>query len=358
MLLPFNVEEEGARLELAKAGLNREAGHLGELAVVGVVQVNVEGHGHHRGAAQLALTEAQLQVLHLPVESQRAECGAVHIKGPCHDRRRHVGIGTALQVEAVEVLVVAVHLRHAYVIIVLQVFNSLIQFLRCLAQGYRQHPPFSIQAERALRFQRRYQVAPEGAVLGHRSQFKQVVQIHIADSRAIPGSLGEQAMAPCDETDLTQVHCRASPHESFHDVLLLLEHRRLTIEVLRILLILSVERLLKLPCHLQEHALHGLHSHLRERGIEHLHSHHAHAIGIRPCLQCRRRHHQRLPSYASQSHHVGRRCLDSELAVEVGQRVVVLADIDAHQRQRLARLGIYDAGRKGHRPFRCYVLSP
>ena len=124
VLLPLNVEEERARLEIAPFGLNREVCHLRELAVVDVVHVHVEGHGQHCCRAQLAFAEAQLQVLHLPVESQRTERSAIHVERSRHDRSYDLYVLAASKFETIKMLVVAIHLGHRDVIEMLQVFDS------------------------------------------------------------------------------------------------------------------------------------------------------------------------------------------------------------------------------------------
>ena len=124
MVLAFYIKDQGSRLEVLPLGFHREVSHLWIFVVVAVVQVEVECHGEDGGAAQLTLAEAQLQVFHLAVEGQWAECHTVHIEYADHDGSLGLGLLVAGEGEAIEALVVAVHLFQGDMVVFLQVLDT------------------------------------------------------------------------------------------------------------------------------------------------------------------------------------------------------------------------------------------
>ena len=121
VFLPFDIKEEGARLEITELRLGRKVGHFRIFMVVAVVEVDIKGRRNDGSATQLTLAEAQLQVLYLPVEGQDAEREAVDIEHPRHDRQFGYGMFLLAEREAIEVLVVAVHLLHGDIVVMLEI---------------------------------------------------------------------------------------------------------------------------------------------------------------------------------------------------------------------------------------------
>ena len=121
VFLPFDIKEKGARLEITELRLGRKVGHFRIFMVVAVVEVDIKGRRNDGSATQLTLAEAQLQVLYLPVEGQDAEREAVDIEYSRHDRQVGNGMFLLAEREAIEVLVVAVHLLHGDIVVMLEI---------------------------------------------------------------------------------------------------------------------------------------------------------------------------------------------------------------------------------------------